>query len=156
FIVRGISVTFSDRAHEAVAYLEYAIRIAEQNGDAATLGRAYLNKSTLYLSLDPAEAAVAARAAADHSRRVGARSLLAVSAMNLVNALMLGGDWDGADALITDAVEDDVIGDTDPVMLVRMLLSALRGDVTTAAAVATKTNLRDTEDPQEQAYVVAG
>jgi tetratricopeptide (TPR) repeat protein len=156
FIVRGIAVTFNNRAHEALAYLEYAIRIAEQAGDGATLGRAYLNKSTLLLSIDPASAAAAARASADHLRRVGASSLLAVAAMNLVNALLLVGDWDGAEALINEAAENDGIGDTEPIVLVRILVSALRGDVSTAGATATRGNLRDTEDLQNQAYLVVG
>lgn len=80
--------------------------------------------------------------------------MLAVAAMNLMNALMLIGEWDEAEALITTTTEEDGIADTEAILLGRILLDALRGDVAAAAAAAGDGNLRATEDVQNQAYVV--
>ena len=68
------------------------------------MGRALLNLSDGLAVMDPAAAAEAARTAATHLRRAGARDHLAIAITNLVQALLLLGDWDAAKAELDQAV----------------------------------------------------
>ena len=96
----------------------------------------------------------AARAGADHSRRAGARNDLAIAVMNLVQALLMTGDWDTAEAELAQALDADGLADIESLACYRAWLAALRGDTPTAQAIlAGLADLRASEDTQDQANV---
>ena len=103
-------------------------RLATQAGDNITLGRALLNLSDPLAVTDPAAAAEAARTAAGHLRRAGARDYLAVAISNLAQALLMFGDWDAAEAELTQAADADGLADNEFLACYRGWLAALRGD----------------------------
>jgi hypothetical protein len=74
------------------------------------LGRALLNLADA-LAHRPRRRRGAARTAAGHLRRAGARDFLAVAIMNLAQALLMLGDWDAAEAELTQAVDSDGLAD---------------------------------------------
>ena len=103
---------------------------------------------------DPAADAEAARAAAAHSRRGGARILLAVAVGNLAQALLMTGDWDGAGAELAQAADADGLAGLDFLACYRAWLAALRGDTPDAQAIlAGLGDVRASEDPQDQALI---
>jgi class 3 adenylate cyclase/predicted ATPase len=154
FTTRGICHVFAGRRPQAAASLREAARLAGQAGDSFRLGRALLNLSDAVTGTDPAAGAEAARAAAAHSRRAGARSLLAVAVGNLAQALLMTGDWDGADAELAQAADADGLADIEHLACYRAWVAALRGEVSAAqAALAGLADLRASEDPQDQAFV---
>jgi hypothetical protein len=103
---------------------------------------------------DPAAGAEAARAAAAHLRRAGARSQLAVAVANLAQALLMIGDWDTANAELAQAIDADGLADVEFLACYRAWLAALRGDTPAArATLAGLGDLRASEDPQDQAAI---
>ncbi len=154
FVTRGICLYFTGRRAEAVSYFREAARLAEEAGDTMLLGRALLNLSEALSVTSPAAAAEAARAAAGHLRRVGARVFLASAITNLVQALLLLGDWDAAEHELTQAINSDGLADIDYLPCYRAWLAALRGD--SAAAQTMLAGLRDlraSEDSQDMANI---
>ncbi len=140
------------RRPEAVAYLRESARLAAQNDDNFAHGRALLNLSDVITGADPAAGAEAARAGAAYLRRAGARDFLAVAIVNLVQALFMLGDWDGADEELRHAVDSDGLADIEQLVAYDCWLAALRGDA--AGAEVTRSGLGDllaSEDPQEKA-----
>jgi tetratricopeptide (TPR) repeat protein len=154
FTNRGIFLDFADRRREAAAYYREGARLAEEKGDSNRLGVALLNLSVALWTTDPAAAAESARTAAGHLRRIGARDYLAYAIMNLASALLMLGDWDGAEAELTRAAEADGLADHESLACHRAWLAALRGDAGTAQTFLTALgDLRASEDAQEQASV---
>jgi hypothetical protein len=101
-----------------------------------------------------AAAAEAARAAAAHFRRVGDRRRLATSIVNLVHALLMLGDWDAADAELTQATDSGGLADNQVLTCYRAWLEALRGDTGTAETMlAALPDLRASEDLQDKTGV---
>ncbi len=155
-LTRGIYLTIAARRTEAIAYYREAARLTEAAGNYTSLGRVLLNLADALTATDPAAATEAARAAAGHLRRTGARDGLAWTITNLVAALMMPGAWDAADEELTRAVDSDGLGDHQFLASWRGLLAALRGDVTTAESMlAALTDLRASEDPQDQSLISA-
>jgi hypothetical protein len=154
FTTRGISHGHAGRRPEAAAYLREAVRLATQAGNSLALGRALLNLADTVTSTDPAAGAEAARAAAAQLRRAGARNQLAASVENLAQALLMTGDWDAADAELTQALDADGLGDIEYLACCRAWLAALRGDVSAAqATLAGLADLRASDDHQDQATI---
>jgi tetratricopeptide (TPR) repeat protein len=154
FTIRGVCLYMAGRQIEAVAYLTQAVQLATQAGDNALLGRVLLNMSELLAGTDPAAAAEAGRTAAAHLRRAGARAMLAAATANLIQALLLLGDWDVADDVLGQAVESDGLGDIELLVSYRGWLAALRGDAGTAETVlAGLTELRASDDVQDKSVV---
>jgi class 3 adenylate cyclase len=154
FTYRGISHAYAGRRPQAAAYYREAARLATQAGDTARLGRALLNLADTVTATDPAAGAEAARAAAAHLRQAGARDVLAVAVANVATALLMTGDWDTAEAELTQATDGDGLADVEFLACYRAWLAALRGDVPTAqAALAGLSDLRATEDLQDRANV---
>jgi class 3 adenylate cyclase/tetratricopeptide (TPR) repeat protein len=151
---RGFYLAFADRPREAGAYYRESARLAEEIGDSTRLGGALLNLSSALCSTDPAAAAETARAAAGHLRRAGARDYLAFVVTNLASALLMLGDWDTAEAELTRAADADGLDDNEQLAGHRAWLAALRGDAGTAQTMlAVLSDLRASEDPQEQAQI---
>jgi class 3 adenylate cyclase/tetratricopeptide (TPR) repeat protein len=154
FLVRGIYLAFADRYPEAAAYFREAVRLATQVGDNFRLGRALLNLADVLTVTDPATGAEAARAAAGHLRRIGARDPLAFAISNLAQALLMLGDWDAADGELTRAADSDGLSDYEFLTCCRGWLAALRGDVGTAdTMLAGLPDLRGSEDPQDKSSI---
>jgi class 3 adenylate cyclase/tetratricopeptide (TPR) repeat protein len=142
------------RRAEGIAYLRESVRLATHVGDNVFLGRALLNLSDVLAITDPAAAAEAARTAAGHLRRVGNRDHLAVAIINLVMPLLMLGDWDAAEAELTQAMDSDGLADDDFLVVDRGWLAALRGDADTARAMlAELRDLRASEDLQDKAVI---
>jgi class 3 adenylate cyclase/tetratricopeptide (TPR) repeat protein len=154
FTTRGICHGQAGRRPQAVANLREAARLATQAGDTVRLGRALLNLSDTVTATDPAAGVEAGRAAAAHLRRAGARSLLMIAVPNLAQALLMTGDWDTAEAELTQAADADGLSDIGSLACYRAWVAALRGDTETAEIVlAGLGDLRASEDPQDQATI---
>ena len=155
-VTRGMYLTSVGRRTEAIAYLREAARLSEQAGDTAGLGRVLVNLSDALAYSQPAAAAEVAHRAVGYLRRTGARDLLAVAIANEVNALLSMGDWDGAEAILGQAVDADGLADFDILECYRGWVAALRGDAATAEAIlAALGDLRTSEDPQDRSLISA-
>jgi class 3 adenylate cyclase/predicted ATPase len=149
-ITRGIYLSSAGRRAQSVAYFRESARLAAQAEDNFRLGRALLNLAGDLTVTDPAAAAEAARTASGHLRQVGVRDYLAVAITNLVEALLMLGDWDAAELELTQAIDSDGLADYDFIACHRGRLAALRGDAVTAETMlAGLRDMRASEDPQE-------
>jgi class 3 adenylate cyclase/tetratricopeptide (TPR) repeat protein len=154
FSTRGVYLAFTNRYPQAASYFRESARLAGQAGDSMRLGIALLNLASTLAGTDPGAAAETARAAAGHARRVGDRDSLAYATGNLVQALLMLGDWDAADAELTQAADSDALADYEFLACYRGWLAALRGDAVAAQALlAGLAGLRASEYPQDQAMV---
>jgi len=154
FLTRGIYLCMVNRRPEGAAYFREGARLATQAGDDVMVGRALLNMADALAVTDPAAAAEAARSATGIMRRAGVRDHLAVAIMNLVQALLQLGDWDGAGAEITQAMDSGELAGDEYLACVRGLLEALRGDADAAEAMlAALRDLRASEDLQDKSLI---
>ena len=135
FDTRGVCHSFAGRRPQAASYYREAVRLAGQAGDNVLLGRALLNLSDTVTGTDPAAGAEAARAAAAHSRRAGARDHLAFAVGNLAQALLMTGDWDAAGAELAQAADADGLAGIEFLACYRAWLAALRGEAPAARAI---------------------
>jgi tetratricopeptide (TPR) repeat protein len=153
-LTRGIYLGGAERRPQAIAYLREAARLATRDGDSLALGRALLNLADALAATDPAAAAETASTAVGQLRRTGAEGYLAAAVMNLAQALLMLGDWDTADAELTQAVEADGLVGNEYLVCYRGWLAALRGDTATAeTTLAGLQDLRVSEDPQNKAMI---
>ncbi|MFY9934349.1 MAG: hypothetical protein WAK82_40720, partial [Streptosporangiaceae bacterium] len=157
-LMRGIYVSIGQRRPQAMAYFREAARLATLDGDTSLLGRALVNLADTQAVTDPAAAAEAARTAAGHLRRTGARDILAVATMNLAEALLQLGDWDAAGEVLTQLhtqlADSQVLARVDSLACYRGWLVALRGDTATAETMlAGLRDVRVSEDPQDRSMV---
>jgi tetratricopeptide (TPR) repeat protein len=154
FTTRGIWHGSAGRGLEAASYFREAARLAALISDNFSLGRALLNLSDAVTATDPVAGAEAARAAADHLRRAGARVAVAIAVTNVAQALLMTGDWDTAEAELAQAVDADALGDIEFLACTRAWVAALRGDAPAAqGALAGLGDQWATEDPQDRAYI---
>ena len=152
-IVRGLALSFADRVVEATAYLEHAAKLAEGAGDSGSQAGALLNLADLLTRSEPAAGAAAAHKAAELSRRTGEIDRLDVAVCNEVEALLLAGEWDGADRVVHDAIDDDHLGRLGYVASYASILASLRGDPDTATGYAELPRMRASEDRQDRAAI---
>jgi class 3 adenylate cyclase/predicted ATPase len=151
FNARGAHLFFAGCRAEAIAYIRENARLATQVGDSFRLGRALLNLSAALGVTDPAAAVEAARTAAGHLRRAGARDYLATAILNLHGALIELGDWDAAETELSQAVDADGLADIEYLACYRGWLAAMRGDAATAGTIlAGLQDMRASEAPQDQ------
>ncbi len=154
FLIRAIYLHYAGRRLQAVPYYRESVRLATQTGDNMHIGRTLLNLADALGVTDPAAAAEAARTAAGHLRRAGAQKTLAVAITNLVQALLMLGDWDAAQDELTQAADAEGLTDIDHVACYRGWVAALRGDTATAQTMlAGLQDLPASEDPQDQAAI---
>ena len=154
FNIRGTYLSAAGRYREVAAYDREATRLAEEADDNMALGRALTNLADDLAFADPAAAADAARTAVGHLRRAGDQDFLMVAIGNLVQALLLLGDWDTAGQELTRATDSEGLADQEYLVGYQGWLAALRGDA--AAAQAMLAGLRDmqaSEDPQDKASI---
>jgi class 3 adenylate cyclase/predicted ATPase len=152
--VRGVHFAVTDRLTEAAAYYRESARLASLAGESMHLGTALLNLADILAVTDPGSAAETARTAAERLRRAGARDFLAYAIGNLAQALLMLGDWDAADAELTQAADSDALADYEFLICYRGWLASLRGD--TAAAQGMLAGLKDlqaSEDSQEKSLI---
>jgi class 3 adenylate cyclase/tetratricopeptide (TPR) repeat protein len=152
--LRGIYLGTVGRRPEAAAYLRDSARLATQAGDNMRAGTALLNLSDAVVLIDPAAAAETALTAAWHLRRAGAREHLGWAIGNLVQALLMLGEWDAAEQELRQAIDADGLADVEYLTCHGGLLAALRGDAGTArTCLAALTDMPASEDPQESALI---
>jgi len=154
FTTRGIYHGMAGRHPQSVAYLREAARMAAQADDNVRLGVVLLNLSEVLAFTDPTAAADAARTAAGHLRRAGARNHLSFAITNLARALLLLGDWDDAERELSQAVDSGELAGIDYLPCYLGWLAALRGDAATAGTMlGALPDLRASEDPQDKALI---
>jgi class 3 adenylate cyclase/tetratricopeptide (TPR) repeat protein len=152
FQTRAHYLDLAGRHAEAVGYLREAARLADQAGDTAIRANALLNLSWVLAPADPAAATEAARAAAAGARQIGDRDMLAYAIGNLVEALLMLGDWDAAEEELSNAADTDGLVHFEHLARDRAWLAALRGDADTADAImAALPDLRASENPEDRA-----
>ena len=152
-LTRGIFLGLSGRRPQAIAYIRESARLATQAGDNLGLGRALNNLSAIMGATEPAAAAEAARTAAGHLRRTGARDYLAVTVFNVVQALLMLGDWDAVEAELAQA-DADGLAEHPFIVTLQAWQAALRGDADRAEAVLTAApDMRASEEPQSRAEI---
>ena len=153
FLTHGNAQAYANRTEEAAWSYREAARLAERAGETLRLCTALGNLSDALTGFDPAAAADAARAAAEHARRIGARYYLGGSVWNLSIALLELGEWDEVAALLQAAIDQDDFGDDEAIPWARAWLAALRGDGEQASAIlASLTSPRTTERIDDQAW----
>jgi class 3 adenylate cyclase/predicted ATPase len=154
--VRGIFLNFTERPLEAAAYLRESARLATQAGDTVPAGTVLMNLADATVLTDPAAAAEIARTAARQLRRTGAREYLAWAIANLVQALLMLGEWDAAELELGQAIDADGLADIEYLTCHRGLVAALRGDVGPAGTcLAALKDMPASEDPQDSAMIGA-
>jgi tetratricopeptide (TPR) repeat protein len=154
--IRGMYLSVTGRRPEGAAYLRESARLATQAGDNIRAGTVLSNLSDALVRTDPAAAAETARTAAWHLRRTGAREILAWAIGNLVQALLMLGEWDAAEQELSQAMEADGLANIESLTGHRGQLAALRGDTGTAGiCLAALKNLSASEDPQDLALISA-
>jgi hypothetical protein len=85
----------------------------------------------------------------EHLQRTGVRDYLSVAIVNLVQPLLMLGDWDTANEELIRAVDSDGLADIDYVACYRGWLAALRGDALGAETLlAGLQDLRASETPK--------
>jgi tetratricopeptide (TPR) repeat protein len=131
---RGTIHHRENRIAQAVAYHKEAAHRAEVADDSWASGFALLNVAFISLDIDPSAAAAAGRAAAAHARRIGDRLLLGNAQLNLLQALILTGDWEEAEQIIEAGVTADALGEDPSLAFGAVLLRFFRGDSTGVAA----------------------
>jgi class 3 adenylate cyclase/predicted ATPase len=154
--VRGIYLNFMERRLEAAAYLRESARLATQAGDNRRAGTVLLNLADATVLTDPAAAAETARTAARQLRRTGAREYLAWAIANLVQALLMLGEWDAAEQELSQAFDADGLADVEYLICHRGLVAALRGDAGRAGTcLDALKEMPASEDPQDGALIGA-
>ena len=151
FLARGLHLCSVGYVPEGSAYLRESVRLAAQTGDYLAMGRALLNLADALAVTDPAAAEEAARTAVGYLRKIGNQDYLGSTVENLIQALLLLGDWDAAEAELSRTMDADGLTDR-YIFGKRGMLSALRGDVSAAERMLAE--VRDacaSEDPQDKA-----
>jgi tetratricopeptide (TPR) repeat protein len=150
FTISGISHTMADRPAQAVANLREAVLRAEAAGDSAAAARALINLGDTLTTTDPAAAAEANRAAMTHCRRIGARDSMGIAQANLIQALLLTGDWITAEQVYSSGASEDGLGDDPWLAFSAALLFAFTGDrARLGSASAVVERFAGTEDTQD-------
>ena len=154
FRTRGTYLNVTNRCREAASYYRESVRLASQAGDSKQLGIALLSLGDVLAGTDPGAAAEICRAATGHLRRAGYRAGLEIAIINLTQALVMLGDWDAAEAELTEAAQSSALADFEFFSCQQAWVAALRGDTDAAQAVlAGLKDLRSSEDPQTKAMV---
>lgn len=148
-VTLGLCAGFRNQWRESIALLREGLRLAQMAPDGSHVAAAAgLNLADMLVPIDPAAAVEVARTSIADARRVGHRFYLPVAVSNVVQALLLTGDWDDARRELQH--EDAQDSATSPgVGYSTVLLQALRGDLTgVEPMLASVDDARDSEDEQ--------
>ena len=111
--------------------------------------RGLLNLGDVLLNIDPHASVEATRAAMVLSRRIGSRYSMGFAVANMIQALMLTGDWDGARQDYATAVADGLAEDRAVAQAVSVL-HAFSGDSAKLADTLNLIQQGASEDPQDR------
>ena len=150
FVTRGIAHALAGRLVQAAANLREAVRRAEAAHDGFATARGLLNLGDTLSGIDPPAAIEATRSAMTICRRLGDRYLIGALTANLIQDLLLTGDWDEARRVYADDLNDDPSGDR-IVAWGAATLWAFTGDRPRLDVALATLELGVTEDPQDQA-----
>lgn len=149
FIIRGIAHGLASRPAQAAANLREAARLAEAAHDSANASRALLNLGDVIVTFDAPAAVAATQAAMVHARRIGFFTMSMTTA-NLIQALLMTGEWDLARQAYVKGVHEDGLGEDPFVAGSTLLLFAFSGDLESLAApLAVVRGAPSSEDPQD-------
>ncbi len=152
FTIGGLSQTVANRPAQATASFREAVLRAEAAGKSSDAATAYLNLGDSLVTTDPTAAAEATRSAMTLCRRIGHRYAMGVAQANLIQALLLIGDWIEAEEVYERGVSDDGLADDPALAFSAAILFALRGDhAKLSAAMAIVDNFAGSEDKQDVA-----
>ena len=152
-ITAGMCASWHDQRIEAIALMREAMRRAEMCQDHRNYVAAALNLADTLLENDPHGAVEAARTAVAQGRRVGNAFLIPTAVSNLVQGLLLTGEWDEAERELAASVDADNVHSMFAYSLA--LLHGLRGqldDLDDLVAVVTES--ARPEDAQFQALLM--
>ncbi len=156
FVIHGIAHGLANHPIQAAADLREAVRRAESAKDSAAAVRALLNLGDTLLTLDPEAAVEATQAALAHGRRIGYRYLMATATSNLLQALLMTGDWSAAQRVYISALEDDELGGDGLFANSAAILLAMSGAPVTLPALESAGNAEPASDePQEIAALAS-
>ena len=128
-VTKGTALAYVGRAIEGLGVLAAGQALAESNDFNETVMRAVGNRASIVRSRDPRVGLASARTGVALSRRLGARSSLAVSVGNGVGCAIRTGDWPWALAQFDSTLVDDLDGVERLYMLeASVSLRALRGE----------------------------
>jgi class 3 adenylate cyclase len=151
FLVRGVIHASRDRWIEAVADQRAALQVALDGDRPAVAGLARLNLCDALLVLgDVAGSADIGREAVT-TFRLNGNQRYAFAVGNLVQALLLAGEWDEAAALATDTMRDPRVLEDLYFDWIACLFFALRGDIEQVPSLlqAAEAAVGDSEDVQD-------
>jgi predicted ATPase/class 3 adenylate cyclase len=129
---RGGVHQWNGRLVQAATYYREATRRAKASQDRAASARALQYLGDLLITMEPSSSVEASRAALEEWRKLGSRYEVGVATLNLAEALVASGDWDGAERLLQAAGTDDGLADNPIIISAWVLLEALRGNGTLA------------------------
>jgi tetratricopeptide (TPR) repeat protein len=150
FVTRGIAHALASRNIQAAANFREGVRRAEAAHDGFASARGLLNLGDALSSIDLPAAIEASRSAMAISRRLGDRYLMAGLAANLIQDLLLTGDWDEARQVYADEMSGEAIEDRTLAWGAATLL-AFSGDRPRLDVALATLERGVTEDQQDQA-----
>ena len=106
-ITAAMCANWHDQRVEATALMREALRRAEAAQDQRNFTAAALNLADTLLVTDPHDAIDVARLAVAEGRRLGNAFLLPTAVSNLVQGLLITGEWDEADRELQAGVDGD-------------------------------------------------
>ncbi len=148
-VTRGLVHVFADRTTQATMYYQEAARRAESSQATTASLRARTNLADVLLTEDPQAAAEVARSTMADARRLGHRVYLPMGNGNLLQALLLTGQWDHVLTLSAES-SDEGTEEYAATLPPKAMVSAFRGDHEHLLEIeSTARGLPDTEEPQD-------
>jgi len=151
FVIRGLVHGLGSRPDQAAANMREAVRRAEASHNSAATARALINLADVLLTTDPSAAVQAARAARVHARRLGDFVATAYSEVNLIEALLVTGEWEEARQIHTAILGEEGLLHHHAVAQSAATLYALSGDRARLADVLRTVERVGSEDLQDRA-----
>ena len=125
-VTAGMCAGWDNQRIAAIAFLREALRRAEFAQDHRDTIAAALNLADILVTTDPAAAVEVGRKSVVQARRAGNKFLLPTALSNLVQAMLLTGEWSEAEEECRRALGEDDLNDMIAYALI--LLHSLRGE----------------------------
>jgi class 3 adenylate cyclase/predicted ATPase len=159
FVTRGIGHGFAGHQAQALANIREGLRLAEIAHDSLATSRALLNLADVVTTTSPREAMEASRLASAQARRTGNRKMLTTATCNLMQALLLLGEWDEIEQVYADVAGLEGVDDDLEIAYGVVLVRSLRGDLAGLApllpAMVRGQHIEDPQDAAEAATALA-